>query len=343
MESFIEAIRQQRVLSSAEVGQAVEALVDPAGEEASKADFLKAWRERGETADEIAALVQSLLARAIRPSVKASELNGPLMDICGTGGDRLELFNFSTTSMFILAACGIVVAKHGNRGVTSKSGSADVLETLGIPIQNTPEDTAESLKRHGASFMLAPVFHPAFAAIGPVRKRLAAEGIATVFNVLGPILNPIQPPFQSMGLYDLARGEIVAEVLTKLGRTRAWVVHGRVEDSAAGMDKVSIVGSTDVFEASSDGVRAFALNAQSLPGSALSELKGGGPEENARTLVAILDGTERGPKRQMALVNSAVALLVTEMAKGMEEAIAIVSEAVDSGKAVHRLRQMQVK
>src|SRR5690606_9755130 len=155
-----------------------------------------------ETSQEITALVQALLDRAIRPEVNLAELNGPLMDICGTGGDRLELFNFSTTAMFIPAACGVVEAKNGNRGITSKSGSADVLETLGVPIQNSPEEAVESLKRHGASFMLAPIFHPAFKAIGPVRKRLAGEGITTIFNVLAPTLNPIQPPYQSMGLYD---------------------------------------------------------------------------------------------------------------------------------------------
>ena len=270
-----------------------------------------------------------------------ADFDGPVMDVCGTGGDRLDLFNISTTSMFVLAACGVVVAKHGNRGVSSKSGAADVLEVLGVPIQNGPEETVESLKRNGAAFMLAPIFHPAFKAIGPVRKRLAEQGVTTIFNVLGPLLNPVQPAYQLMGLFDASKAAHVAEVLEKLGRKRAWVVHGRVEDSAAGMDEVSILGSTDVHEASSEGVRFFSLNTQKHPAAALAGLRGGAPEENARILVSIRDGSERGAKRDTVVANAAAALLVAGVEEELDEALARASEAIDAGKALERLRRMQ--
>ncbi len=167
----------------------------------------------------------------------------PLMDVCGTGGDKHGLFNISTAAMFVVAACGVRVVKHGNRGgVTSKCGGADVLEALDVRIELEPAQASAVLDDIGCVFLFAPIYHPAFKAVGPVRKALAAQGVATIFNKLGPLLNPVNPPFQLAGVFDPAMVATYGDVFAELGRTRAWAVHGRTPEG--GLDEMSTLGET---------------------------------------------------------------------------------------------------
>ena len=226
MRALIAQLNHQEDLNAGQIDDAVAALLDPEGNDAAKGEFLHALRAKGETAGEIAGFVGALLARAVDPEIDARSLPGPMVDVCGTGGDRMELFNVSTTAMFLLAAGGAVVVKHGNRGITSKSGGADVLEALGVRIEMPPELLRECIAATGIGFMFAPAYHPAFKVIGPVRKALAAQGATTIFNILGPLLNPARPPFQLAGIFSESLLPKYAEVLGLLARRCAWAVHG---------------------------------------------------------------------------------------------------------------------
>ena len=314
-------------------------LLDPATEVTIKADLLRALSAKGETAAEIAGFVRVFLSHAIRPPLDLPTLDRPAIDVCGTGGDKLNLFNVSTTSMFILAACGLAVVKHGNRGITSKSGGADVLEALGIGINLPPGAFAECIKRHGAAFMLAPQYHPAFATVAPVRKLLAAEGTRTIFNIIGPLLNPLSPPYQLAGVFDPALPITYAGILQSLGRTRAWAVHGTTTDGR-GMDEISTLGPTHIVVAEPGGIHDGTLTLPSPPAS-LEDLQGGDALHNAAILISLLEGTDLGPKRHLVLTNAAAALQVTGSAKSWEAGYALAAEAIDSGKALAVLRELQ--
>ncbi len=314
-------------------------LLDPAAEVTVKADLLRALSAKGETAGEIAGFVRAFLAHAIRPPLDLTTLDRPAIDVCGTGGDKLNLFNVSTTTMFILAACGLAVVKHGNRGITSKSGGADVLEALGIRIDLPPEAFAECVKRHGTAFMLAPQYHPAFAAVAPVRKTLAATGTRTIFNIIGPLLNPLRPPYQLAGVFDPTLPLTYAGILQSLGRTRAWAVHGTTADGR-GMDEISTLGPTRIAIAEPTGIREETLILPAPPAS-LEDLQGGTAAENAAILTAILDGSDHGPKRHLVLTNAAAALQVTGTAHSWDAGYALAADALDSGKALTVLRHLQ--
>ncbi len=184
--SFLsEQMNQGTALERVQVESATALILDESVDAGAKADFLKALAAKGESPGEIAAFVDAFLAHAVDPGVLPDQVTGPMLDVCGTGGDKLDLFNVSTTSIFVLAAGGACVVKHGNRGITSKSGGADVLEALGVRIDLPPDECAETIRRHGVGFMFAPIYHPAFKAVVPVRKQLAAEGVRTIFNILG--------------------------------------------------------------------------------------------------------------------------------------------------------------
>lgn len=337
MQDLITHLSSGSELTAEHVELAVASLVSDAHPDELKADFLKALRNKGETAAEIAAFVGSLLDRAVNPQLDAAKLPGPMIDVCGTGGDKLELFNISTTGMFVLAAAGAVVVKHGNRAITSKCGGADVLEELGVKIDLAPEGLRACVEQCGLGFIFAPAFHPAFKAIGPVRKLLAAQGVPTVFNLLGPLLNPARPAYQLVGIFSSAVLPKYAEVLRLLGRTKAWAVHGN------GMDELSTSGPSDIVEVTPDGTRQFSLEPQSLGlGLAtIEELRGGDRAENARTLVGILDGTLRGPKREMVELNSAAGLVISGLAADLPAGLEIAREQLDSGRALARLKALQ--
>ena len=329
-------------LTPAEIADAVSALTDPREPDAAKAAFLRALRVKGETPAEIAGFAAALLARAIDPGIDPARLRGPMLDVCGTGGDRLHLFNVSTTACFVLAAGGVTVVKHGNRAITSKSGGSDVLAALGVPLDLDPADLRGHLEATGIGFLFAPRYHPAFAAVAAVRRQLAAEGTSTIFNLLGPLLNPARPAHQLVGVFDPALTATFAEVLRQLGRLRAWAVHG-----AGGMDELSTLGATRVSGFGHDGdagVRTWTVEPE-LAGlervETLDALRGGSPGENARTLVGILGGGITGPPLDIVLLNAAAGFVVTGLAADLGAGVERAREAITSGRARQTLARMQ--
>jgi anthranilate phosphoribosyltransferase len=335
--ALVSELRAGRDLDAAQVEQAVAALTSPEIGDAIKADFLTALREKGETAREIAAFVQALLARAVDPGLEGAQLSGPMIDVCGTGGDKLELFNVSTAVMFVLAAGGACVVKHGNRAITSKCGGADVLEELGVKIDLAPADLRRCVETHGLGFIFAPAYHPAFKAIMPVRKALAAQGLPTIFNLLGPLLNPARPPYQLVGIFSPVLLPKYAEALAVLGRAHAWAVHG------SGMDELSLTGPSAVREIVGGLVRELTVDpvALGLPPCGLDELRGGDRAQNAAFLTAILDGSERGPKRDLVLLNAAAGFVITSLAADLPAGLALAREQIASGGARAKLRALQ--
>ena len=245
MKELIEQLRYRIDLRFDQAREASRQLADPGIAEEQKADFLVALKQKGESGEELGYFARSFLEMAIRPALHLEGRQS--IDVVGTGGDRLELINVSTTCMFVLAAAGVVVLKHGNRAITSKSGAADVLETLGIPIACTAEQMVDCIHQTGVGFFFAPLYHPAFRLVAPIRKKLAEQGIATVFNLLGPLLNPAGPTAQLTGVFSPTILEKYAIALREVGRSRAWVVHGQVL-SGSGMDEISSLGETEVYE-----------------------------------------------------------------------------------------------
>lgn len=336
---IIASLKAGHALDAASVETAAGLLLEPGGDAAAKTELLRALSAKGETAEEIAGFVRAFLRHAVRPPLDMAALGRPVMDVCGTGGDKLDLFNISTAGMFILAAGGVAVVKHGNRGVTSKSGSADVLEALGVSVSLTPEQFAACVQRHGTAFMLAPQYHPAFKAIGPVRAALAQEGVRTIFNLIGPLLNPLQPPCQLVGVFDAALPPVYAEIMRRLGRQRAWAVHGSAGDGR-GMDEVSTLGTTRVV-ALENGVITERTESVPLPVPALEDLKGGDAAVNAAMIDGILAGEVRGAKRDIVLANAAAAFQVAGVAAGWDAALALAAECVDSGRALAVLENLR--
>ena len=342
MKALIEKIRSGLDLTHSDVSYAATLLLSEQFDDALKAEFLTALHQKGETADEIAAFVDVFMERAIDPAIKPEELGGPILDVCGTGGDGLNFFNVSTTIMFILAAGGAVVVKHGNRSVTSLCGSADVLEQLGVPLHLGPEELRECVQRHGVAFIFARQYHPAFSAIAEMRSRLAQQKTRTIFNLLGPLLNPARPQRQLIGVFAPQLTNTFADVLRRFGRHRAWVVHGLAEGTN-GMDDVSVCGATTMAEIDAGKVTTALLDTQWLgvPRCKVSELSGGNAVENAGTLEGILSGKITGPKREMAVVNAAAGFVIAELARDLGQGIALAREQIDNGAALAKLRTLQ--
>jgi len=345
MNELTEHLGGGAALDEAQIDLATASLLDETVDAEAKAAFLAALAEKGETPGEIAGFVKAFLKHAVDPGLDASTIDGPLIDVCGTGGDKLGMFNVSTTAVFVLAACGATVVKHGNRGITSKSGGADVLEALGIRIDLPPEAFTECVREVGAGFLFAPLYHPAFKAVAPVRKMLAERGQRTVFNILGPLLNPVRPDFQLIGVFDPALPPVFADILGRLGRKRAWAVHGAVPNGDSGMDEVSILGPTQVSETFDGELSDFQLSRTDfgISGSMamIEELYGGDAEANAGKLVGILSGEVIGPKRDIVIANSAAALVVAGLAENVGEGAALAEQAIDSGKATGVLEKWQ--
>ena len=342
MKNLVEKLRAELDLTSADIEFAVAQLLsDQVGDEL-KADFLIALHQKGETSEEIVGFVQPLMKRAVNPLIDPAELPGPLIDICGTGGDGLSFFNVSTAAMFVVAAGGAVVAKHGNRRVTSSCGSADVLEQLGVVIDLTPEQLNESLKRHQLGFIFARIYHPAFRALATMRQRLARQKMRTVFNLLGPLLNPARPKRQLIGVFDPRLTETFADVLQQMGHERAWVVHG-LGDGGAGMDDISISGATTVAELADGKVTSAVMDVSWLgvARAPVSELQGGDARQNAETIEGILSGKIRDAKRDITVVNAAGGFVVAGLVKDLKEGIELAREEIDSGRALDKLRELQ--
>ncbi|MGA8656982.1 MAG: anthranilate phosphoribosyltransferase [Chthoniobacterales bacterium] len=315
-------------------------LADPAIPELEKADFLVALKSKGETGEELGYFARAFINLAVQPPLDTADK--PTIDVCGTGGDRLELVNVSTATMFPLAAAGVVVLKHGNKAITSRCGGADVLERLGIPIACPVDQMVDCIQQTGIGFFFAPLYHPAFRVVAPVRKKLAELGVATIFNLLGPLLNPARPAYQLVGVFSPTILEKYAVALAGLGRDRAWVVHGEVP-GGSGMDEISPLGETEVHEVKRSSLNYFHLFADQLgvARASLHELRGSDVNANAKVLIDILRGVERGPKRDFVLINTAAGLVVSGLTPRMESGLRLAAELIDSGRALEKLREFQ--
>jgi anthranilate phosphoribosyltransferase len=343
MDALIHHLEQSQDLSPREVEVAVSLLLDPSAADEKKERLLEAMSKKGETPAEIAGFVEAFLEQAVSPHLGLLDLEGPTLDVCGTGGDQLDLFNVSTTAMFVAAAAGAVVVKHGNRGITSKSGGADVLEALGIRIDLSADQFRDCVEAAGMGFMFAPMYHPAFKAVVGVRKSLAARGVKTIFNLIGPLLNPARPECQLVGVFSNELCPAFAEILQRLGRESAWVVHGSTRDGRS-VDEVSLMGATRICKAGlfqdleDEEVRPQDFGFQPAE---VADLQGGDAKQNAQILKAILSGRETGPKRDMVLMNAGAALACAGLADDMNEGIEISREMISSGAALERLRLFQ--
>lgn len=342
MRNLTEHLATGAHLSSSHAAEAALGLLDESLAAADKADFLRALAAKGETPTEITAFVETFLEHAVDPGFGPDDCNGPTIDVCGTGGDKLDLFNISTASVFVLAGGGACVVKHGNRGITSKSGGADVLESLGVPIDLPVDRLRECVLQHGAGFLFAPLYHPAFKAVVPVRKQLAAEGTRTIFNLIGPLLNPVRPEYQLVGVFDTAFTHPFAEILGRLGRKRAWAVHGTAP-GGAGLDEISLCGETAIsdWDGASVSDSTLSLASLGLEEASLESLRGGGPEQNAAILLAVLDGSERGPKRDIVALNAAAGFTICGLAKDLAGGLALAREVIDDGRAMAKLEALR--
>ena len=295
--------------------------------------FLTALRMKGETSDEITAFtaVMKECCNRIHPKVK-----GRLVDTCGTGGDKIKTFNISTTAAFVVAGADVAVAKHGNRSVTSKCGSADVLEILGLNLSISPVDVERAIEEVGVGFMFAPAFHPAMKyAIGPRRE----VGIRTVFNVLGPLTNPADANAQLLGVYDHRLTEPLANSLKSLGSEEAMVVHG-----LDGLDEISTIGKTRIswLKEGSIITRDMAPEDFGIKATKIEEIRGTTPEESAEITFKILYGSfdEADPKREIVQVNGAAAIIVAGKAEDFGYGIEVAKESIESGAAYKKLKEL---
>ena len=290
--------------------------------------FVTALRLKGETVDEIVGLVRTMRAKAVTVTITK-----PVVDTCGTGGDGSHTFNISTTAAFVAAGAGLKVAKHGNRAMSSRCGSADVLEALGVKIDLNAEQVQRCLQEVGIGFMFAPVFHPAMKfAVGPRREI----GIRTVFNIIGPLTNPASAKAQVLGVADESLVEKLALALQNLGCHHALVVHG--ED---GLDEITVTGKTQVYELKDGRIKSYSISPEDfgLSRASLDNLKGGTTEENAVLLHSILSGAP-GPRRDVVLMNTAAALVVGDRVETLRQGAALAEEVIDSGHALAKLEQL---
>ena len=294
------------------------------------ASFITALRIKGETVEEIAACAQVMRDREVRVHVEAEDL----VDTCGTGGDGARTFNISTTAAFVVAGAGITVAKHGNRSVSSQSGSADLFAALGVNIQAGIPVVERCLRQVGIGFLFAPLLHGAMKhAIGP-RQEI---GIRTVFNILGPLTNPAGAPNQVIGVYDPELTETLCEVLRELGSRRAYVVHG-----CDGLDEITLTGTTRVSELKNNRIWTFNLDPAEFGFRYCrpEDLKGGDAETNAKITLSILNG-EPGPKRDVILLNAAAAIYVAGRSKSLKEGLAAAADSIESGRAMNKLEALK--
>lgn len=342
LEKFIPRLSAANHLSDDDIRLAVNDLVDEHVPAVTKADFLCHLALKGETVDEISSFAAALREKSILPPLENTWRDShEILDVCGTGGDRLNTFNISTTVALVCAAAGVPVAKHGNRAITSQAGSADVLEELGIRIDLDPQDAARSLRERNFAFFFAPKYHPAFKHIGPARKLCADRGQRTIFNFLGPLLNPARPTAQLVGVPRPDLCESLARVLRSLGVRRGMVVSGKVD--GAFLDEFSILGDNTIaefyhergFATSLMGISEFPLNSASL-----ADLTGGDRKTNAAIVKELLRGNDRGPKRDAVLLNAAAALFVASKAPSFIAGWDLAAQVIDRGQALSKLEEL---
>ncbi|MCG7854994.1 MAG: anthranilate phosphoribosyltransferase [Methanoregulaceae archaeon] len=331
MQAALARLARGQDLSSRLAMEAMEEVASGRASEAQIASLITALRVKGESAEEIASFARVLQrhARAVSPRV-----GGMLVDTCGTGGDGAGTFNISTAAAIVAAGAGVPVVKHGNRNVSSSCGSADVLEALGVAVDLPPERSCAIIEEIGIGFLFAPVYHPALRHAAKVRHEL---GFSTIFNLLGPLLNPAGAPARLCGVYHPALISKFAVSLQSLGAERAMVVHGD------GLDEITVSGPTLVAEIDRDTVKNYTLTPEDFgfSRSPLSTLAGSTPAENARTIREILDGKE-GPARDVVVMNAGAAIYLGGLVSGYAAGISRAEEAIDSGAAAGKLDALVV-
>lgn len=326
------------------VPSCVEELLDESLADGVKAAFLEALHDKGETPEEAAAFVEAILPHAVQAPLTSTWDGKPILDCCGPGGGGLSILNVSTALVFVVAACGVPVVKHGNKGVTKKSGSSDVLEALGLKIALEPNELQDCLGEVGATFVFAQKYHPAFKAVGPVRAALAKQGKRTIFNLLGPLLNPVRPMAQLMGVFQPAQLDFFSQALKQTGVKHALLVHGLAghEETAQPLGEASPYGA--------NAWRAIGMEATPpehlLPvdlevdvGELLRQWAIEDAAHSAQRIEALLDGREHGPTRELVLANAAAALMVAQAAPDWATAQQRAREALDSGAAKNVLQK----
>ena len=321
----IEELVAGRSLSMDQASAVMDEIMEGQATQAQLAAFLTALRLKGETPEEIAGMATVMRGKALRV-----EVEGAVVDTCGTGGDGSGTFNISTAAAFVAAGAGLKVAKHGNRAASGTCGSADVLEALGVKIELGPEAVKQCIDEVGIGFMYAPTFHPAMKYAAPVRREL---GIRTVFNILGPLTNPAVARRQLLGVADPSLGEKMARVLQLMGSEHSLVVHGH-----DGLDELTLGDETSVWELRDGGITSYTVNPGDLglPRVPLQALQGGTPQENAFLLRRIL-AAEKGPHRYIVLLNSAAVLVVGGKSKDLKEGLDLAREVIDGSDALLKL------
>jgi anthranilate phosphoribosyltransferase len=329
----IQTVVEGGTLDANQAAAAMDQIMTGAVTPAQIGAFLTALRMRGETIEEIAGFASAMRRHALRVDVDPGE--GFVVDTCGTGGDASGTFNISTTAAFVIAGAGVRVAKHGNRSVTSKCGSADLLEGLGVAIELSPEAVARCVNEVGIGFMYAPAFHPAMRFVGPTRREI---GIRTVFNILGPLTNPAGARHQLIGVGHPGIAHKLASALSRLGTARAVLVHAE-----EGLDELGLSGPSTVteFDANVGDVRSYSISPADvgLGTAAPGALAGGDVDENTRITLAILSG-EPGPQRDVTLMNAGAGIYAAEAAATIAEGVAVAKSVIDSGRAMERLERL---
>ncbi|PCR91117.1 anthranilate phosphoribosyltransferase [Natrinema ejinorense] len=329
MQEYVERVTDGEDLTQSDARAASTAVFEGATE-AQIGALLAALRSKGETEAEIAGFAEGMrdAARTISPD------RDPLVDTCGTGGDDYDTINVSTTSAIVAAGAGVPIAKHGNYSVSSSSGSADVLEEVGVNVEAEPPAVEDAIEADGIGFMLAPVFHPAMKAVIGPRKEL---GMRTVFNVLGPLTNPAGADAQVVGVYDPDLVPVLADALARMDVERALVVHG------AGTDEIAIHGETVVAEVDGDAVEEYALEPADLglEEHDIADISGGSPAENADDMRGIVEGEVTGAKRDVILANAGAAIYVAGETDSLEGGADLAREAIDAEEAARKLEQLR--
>lgn len=323
---YLTAIIQRTDLTESQMAEMMSEIFDGKTTDAQVGAMMAALATKGETFEELAGAARAMRKKAHRIQVATS----PVVDTCGTGGDGLQTFNISTTTAFVVAGCGVTVAKHGNRSVSSKCGSADVLETLGIKLDTDPEVVEEAVQEIGIGFLFAPIYHSAMRHAGKARMEV---GVRSIFNMLGPLTNPAGANCQLLGVFAPELTEMFAEALRRLGTKSAFVVHGH-----DGLDEISVCAPTRVSQLEDDAIRTYDIYPENYFGQTAKqeEMTGGDAKANAAITRKILEG-EKGAKRNVVLLNSAAALVACQKAGDVNAGIAMAKQAIDSGAAMEKL------
>jgi len=340
IKEMIQKVVMGNDLAEEEMASVMNEIMEGWATDAQIGSFITALRIKGETIEEITGAARVMREKATRirvgneaVSIDREDINVDLetiLDTCGTGGDGTNTFNVSTTAAFVVAGGGVTVAKHGNRSVSSQCGSADVLASLGVNLDVTPDIVEDCIRSIGIGFLYAPKLHGAMKhAIGPRREI----GIRTIFNILGPLTNPAGANVQVLGVYDAALTPVLAEVLRNLGSRGAFVVHGE-----GSFDEISIIGPTQVSELRAGQVTTYKITPEDfgIKRAKLSDIRGGSAEQNAAIVREILDG-QKGPKRDMVLLNAAAAFRAADKVPDMKTGVTMAEESIDSGKAREKL------